>query len=175
MTDLGQMIWPGSISAFDLAMNVEATAGARVMTDVQKTPKHLWIIGIIGLIWNLMAAFDYLMAKFQVAAYTEMWSAAEQAYFTSFPLWVNATWAVAVWGAVLGSVLLLMRNEWAVAAFAISLLAMLLNTLYSFVLADLRIQDVAGPGALAFTSVIVIFALLLLHYARRMRDAGVLR
>jgi hypothetical protein len=69
------------------------------MANVQKTPKHLWIIGITGLIWNLMAAFDYLMAKFQVAAYIEMWSAAEQTFFTSFPLWVNASWAIAVWGA----------------------------------------------------------------------------
>lgn len=140
-----------------------------------KTPRHLWIVGVLSLVWNLMGALDYLMAKLQVASYIDMWSEGEQAYFMSFPLWANASWAVAVWAAVVGSLLLLMRSEWAVAALAISLTAMLLNVLYGFVLADIRMHQVAGPTALAFSSVIVIFALLLLHYARRMRDAGVLR
>jgi hypothetical protein len=144
------------------------------MTD-QKTPIHIWIVGAVSLLWNAMGAFDYVMAKLEVAAYIEMWSAGEQAYFMSFPLWANASWAIAVWASVIGSVLLLMRSEWSVAVFAISLTAMLLNTLYGFVLADVRMFEVAGPAALAFTAIIIIIALLLLHYTRRMCDAGVLR
>jgi hypothetical protein len=46
-----------------------------------KTPIHLWIIGGVTLLWNAMGAMDYVMAKMQVAAYIEMWSDLEQAYF----------------------------------------------------------------------------------------------
>jgi hypothetical protein len=69
----------------------------------------------------------------------------------------------------------LMRSKYSVAAFAISLIAMLLNMLYGLVLADVKMFEVVGSAALAFTAAIVIIAVLLLHYARRMRDRGVLR
>lgn len=139
-----------------------------------KTPLHLWIIGGLSLLWNAMGAMDYVMAKLEVAAYIEMWSAAEQAYFTSFPLWANITWAVGVWAAVLGSILLLLRHRWAVMSFALSLVAMLLNSLYGFVLAETRMQDLGNPFAVGFTLLIVVVGLLLLFYARKMQARGVL-
>jgi hypothetical protein len=141
----------------------------------QKTPWHIWVVGGLSLLWNASGAFDYLMAKLEVAAYIEMLSAGEQAYFMSFPLWVNMSWAVAVWASVAGSILVLMRSKYSVAAFAISLIAMLLNMLYGLVLADVKMFEVVESAALAFTAAIVIIAVLLLHYARRMRDRGVLR
>ena len=35
----------------------------------QSTPVHLWIIGVIALLWNAMGAYDYLMTQTQNEAY----------------------------------------------------------------------------------------------------------
>lgn len=142
---------------------------------MEKSKWHIWVVGVLSLLWNAGGAFDYLSMKFGSAAYQEMLSPEQLAYFNSYPLWINIAWPVAVWGAVLGSLLILLRNQWAVAAFAVSLVAMLLNVLYGYALADPGMVDIAGPFELAFTAAIVIVGVLLLHYARRMRDAGQLR
>jgi len=31
-----------------------------------RTPVHLWIIGVLALLWNMMGAFDYLATKLQL-------------------------------------------------------------------------------------------------------------
>ena len=31
-----------------------------------KTPKHLWIVGILALLWNFMGAFDYLATQLKL-------------------------------------------------------------------------------------------------------------
>ena len=139
------------------------------------TKWHIWVVGALSLLWNAGGAIDYSMMKFRTEDYLAMLTPEQHAYFTSFPLWINIAWPVAVWGSVLGSVLILLRSQWAVAAFAIALIGLLLNVLYNFVLARPSIAQIAGPGQLAFTAAIVIVAVLLLHYARRMRDSGQLR
>jgi hypothetical protein len=37
------------------------------------------------------------------------------------PAWMTGVWAIGVWGALAGSVLLLLRSKWAVHVFAASL------------------------------------------------------
>jgi hypothetical protein len=95
------------------------------------------------------------------------------AYFYSFPAWAVACWAIGVWGALLGSVALLLRQRWAVWAFGASILGMVLTTIYNFGMTDgVRLM---GPGALAFTAVIWAVALFLFFYARAMEKRAVLR
>jgi hypothetical protein len=93
----------------------------------------------------------------------------------SFPLWANMAWALGVWGAVCGSILLLLRSRLAVQAFGISLTGMAANTIYGFALADTPMYKITGAVALAFTAVIVIVGVSLFLYSRNMRDLGVLR
>ena len=33
------------------------------MSQSVTVPKHLWIIGIVALLWNLMGAYDYVMTQ----------------------------------------------------------------------------------------------------------------
>jgi len=74
-----------------------------------KTPIHLWIVGILALLWNAMGAFDYLATELQLEAYMEGFTEEQLAYFYGFPSWVVAFWAFAVWGGLLASVGLLLR------------------------------------------------------------------
>jgi hypothetical protein len=146
------------------------------MNDTVRTPVHLWIVGVIGLLWNGYGCYDYFMTQTNNAEYLASMgmTEAQSAYYETMPTWLEGAWAVGVWGALLGSLLLLLRNRWAVTAFALSLLGLALATLYQFVLTS-------PPEGMYTTFVFVAQALVwagaifFLLYAMRMRKAGVLR
>jgi hypothetical protein len=85
-----------------------------------------------------------------------------------------AFWAIAVWGDLLGSVLLLMRNRWAYPVFAVGFVAMVITTIYNFVLSN-GLEVMGGAGPLLFSAVIFIVSAALVWYSKKMVDEGVLR
>jgi len=142
------------------------------MSQSVKAPVHLWIIGIITLLWNLMGAYDYLMTQTQNAAYMAKFDQVQLDYFYGFPIWVEIFWALAVWGGLLGSVLLLVRKGFAVPVFLVSFVSMVLTAIHNFGLSNGR--EVMGTTGLIFTVVIFFVALGLWLYARAMKGRGVL-
>jgi len=139
----------------------------------RRTPVHLWIVGVLTLLWNLMGAFDYLATQLRLEAYMSQFSEQQLAYFYGFPKWAVAGWALGVWGALAGSIGLLLRRKWSVVAFAISIAGMVVTSLYTFGLSNGA--DMMGAGAMVFTAIIWVVAILLLLYARAMATRGVLR
>ena len=142
------------------------------MSNAANAPKHLWIVGIVTLLWNLMGAYDYLMTQTRNEAYMGKFEQAQLDYFYSFPTWVEASWALAVWGGVLGCILLLMRKGWAVKVFLMSFLCMVITAVYNFGLSNG--WEVMGPTGLIFTLLIFIVALGLWLYSRGLHGRGVL-
>lgn len=143
--------------------------------QIAKTPVHLWIVGGLSLVWNAFGGYDYVMTQTKNAAYLEMFTPAQRAFFDSFPVWMEASWAFGVWGAIAGSVLLLMRSHNAVLAFIVSLAGLALSTLWQFGLSGVDVGSILGAGALIMNVVIWAVAILLLVYAWRQRKNGVLR
>jgi hypothetical protein len=141
---------------------------------VAATPWHVWLVGALAVLWNSVGAFDYVMTETRNAAYLSGFTPEQLAYFNSFPAWVVGTWALSVWGGVLGSVLLLMRRRWAAAVFGMSLATMLLTFFHNFVLTN-GLAVMGGAGGLAFTAVIVAIGLGLLLYSRSLVRKEVLR
>jgi hypothetical protein len=146
----------------------ESAAGA----GRSRTPAHLWIVGVVSLLWNAMGAFDYLATQLRLESYMSQFSEEQLAYFYEFPAWAVSGWAFGVWGALAGSILLLMRRRWAVWAFAVSLAGMAASSLYTLALSEGAAM--MGTGEWIFTAVIWIFAILLLVYARAQARRGVL-
>ena len=136
------------------------------------TPVHLWIIGVVTLLWNAMGAFDYLMTQTRNEAYMGQFTQEQLDYFYGFPVWMEFFWALAVWGAVLGSVLLLLRKGLALPVFAVSFVSMLFTSVYSFGLSDGA--KVSGMAGVIFSVAIFIVALFLVFYSRAMKERGVL-
>ncbi|MDP6539970.1 MAG: hypothetical protein QF903_02220 [Planctomycetota bacterium] len=135
------------------------------------TPKHLWIVGILALLWDGMGAFDFVMTQTENERYLAAFTP-EQREFFRFPWLIDFAWGVAVWGGVLGSVLLLARKRPAVKVFGLSLAAVIVTTVHNFGLSNGL--EVLGGAGLAFMVVIIGVAAALLAYSRAMARAGVL-
>ncbi len=142
-------------------------------TDL-KTPLHLWIVGIVSLLWNAMGAFDYVMTQTRNAEYLSAFSAEQLAFFHGLPDWVVACWAIAVWGSVLGSLLLLLRRRLASPVFLISLLAAVLTFFQNYVLSD-GMRVMGDAFSLIFSLVILLVAAALFGYSRSLVQKGILK
>ena len=137
------------------------------------TPRSFYIVGVLALLWNLMGDAAYLMqvtADLPQLARTDAYQAN---LFAQMPGWAWAAYAIAVWGGTVATIALLMRRRFAVPLYAVSLIAVLVQFGHSFLGTDLL--AVRGAGTALFPAMIVIIALALLLYARRMAKRGVLR
>lgn len=140
------------------------------MNTIRKpAPWHLWVVGILTLLWNSVGVMSYLMTRLDKLDTLGM-TAEQIAYFDTFPVWANAVWALGVWGAFGASVLLLLRHRWAVAAALISVVGLVGTTLFSYAVATVP-ADLANP---ALDAVIWATTLFTLWYAAKMRRQGVL-
>lgn len=146
-------------------MNSTASVPARI-------PWHLWVVGGLGTLWNAVGAFDYLMTQTRNDAYMSAFTPEQLEYFYGFPAWVVAFWAVAVWGGLLGTALLLLRKRVAAPILLASLVAMVVTSIHNFLLTNGL--EVMGGGGAAFSALIFVVALGLWLYARAMTLRGVL-
>lgn len=142
-------------------------------SPVEATPRHLWVIGVVALLWNAMGAFDYVMTQTRNEMYLSAFTPEQLEFFFTFPAWVDAAWAVAVWGGVLGCLLLLIRKRLAVWMFLASFGAMVITSFHNYVLSN-GLEVVGDPFSLVFTAVIFLIALALFLYARAMQKRRIL-
>lgn len=145
----------------------------------EKAPAHLWVVGILALLWNGFGAYDYFMTRTRGAAYVESMMPGVDgsklvAYVDSFPLWASAGWGLGVWGGLLGAILLLMRHRLAVPVLALSLLGAIVGIGYQL-MRPLDVPDMHTGFNAVVPYLIILIAALLFLYARGQRAKGVLR
>lgn len=151
-------------------------AGDGVMNGPIKLPWHFWLVGLFALLWNGFGCVDYFMTRTRGAAWIEaMMPGADSgkfmAYIDGFPIWASVGWAVGVWGALLGAILLLLRRRHAVHAFAASLVGALVGMGYQLV-HPLDLPEVSEGAAAAMPYIVLLIAAALLYYAWRQGRAG---
>jgi hypothetical protein len=93
--------------------------------------------------------------------------------FAEMPQWAWAAYAVAVWGATIATILLLMKRKLAVPLYAISLAAIVVQFGHSFLGTDLL--AVKGVAAAAFPLFIFIMGVIQLLYARSLANRGIIK
>lgn len=140
------------------------------MNAANKAPWHLWAVGILTLLWNGVGIFSYMMTHLGKLEDLDM-TPDQIAFFDSFPAWANALWALGVWGAFFGSVLLLLRSRWAETSVAISVVGLVGTTIYQ----NFMIEVPAELQSLPLNLAIWATTLFMLWYARKMQSEGVLR
>ena len=140
------------------------------MEQAIKTPWHLWVVGIATLLFNAIGCYSYTIT--QTGSLADLGMTSDQiAYFDGFPAWADAAWALGVWGAFSGSVLLLLRRKWAVAAFVVATIGLIATTYFELVVSQIP-DSLQNPVLMAAIWISTLFSL---WYSRRMSAAGVLR
>ena len=142
-----------------------------------RAPAHLWITGAVALLWNGFGCTDYLMSRMHNDAWfkamlPDMDPAVAYTYVDSMPVYASGGWGLGVWGGLLGAILLLARSRYAVHAFAVSFIGMLLSFGWQLFVATDVPPDMSDP---IMPAVITVIGLFLLWYSRTMEKRGVLR
>ena len=149
--------------------------------ETGKTPVHLWIVGALALLWNGFGSYDYLMTRMRNLDYFRSMAPdvdpeAMLAWVDAFPVYAQFGWGLGVWMGLIGSVLLLMRNRWAVPVLGLSLLGAALGLGYQIFLAPPPPPPMdTAAMATVMPWVIIIVAAGLFYYAHVQRKKGVLR
>lgn len=129
------------------------------------TPMTHWLVSGAALIWNLFGFMVYLM---QVRATPEQmaqqYNATEIAFMDAIPMWATSANAIAVTAGVLACVMLLFRKSLALPLFVVSLLALLVQDLYSFVLVDA--VGVFGMLPAYIQGTVLVIAVAMILYTR---------
>ncbi len=95
---------------------------------------------------------------------------AERALYTDIPVWATSAYAIAVFGGTLGSIFLLMRKAWAIPAFIVSLVAIVVQMGHAFFMTAML--EVQGASAAVLPLLIVAVAIFLVWYARYAKKKG---
>jgi hypothetical protein len=144
-----------------------------------RTPVHVWIVGILSLLFNAFGCYDYLMTRMRNTEYLAKMMPkvdpnAMLAWIDGFPIYAQIGWGLGVWGGLLASILLLLRSRYAVWAYGVSLLGAVLGLGYQIALAP----PLAGADDMmskVMPYVIIVICVALFLYARAQAAKGVLR
>ena len=127
--------------------------------------KHwsFWIICILGLVWNVGGATNYLMQTNM--EFVNSMPATHQAIIIERPVWATGGFAVGVFGGALGCILLMFVQRISLYVFLISLIGIVATMIHTM---DVAISDIEFSFLEVFVMAILplVVALALLAYAK---------
>jgi hypothetical protein len=136
-----------------------------------KPPLSFWIVSGVALAWNLIGLFMYYSG---VSATPEQLQAVytpeQYAAIEATPVWVTSAFAIATTFGVIASVVLLLRKAAAFTLFLVSLVALLIQDLYLFLLSDSL--AVFGSSLLVIQGCVLVGGVIWVWYARLARTTG---
>lgn len=133
-------------------------------------PFWFWVIAAIGLLWNLMGTLFFGIELFAQETMMEAMTETQKAWARSIPSWIYIVYGVAVTTGVLGSIGLFLRKSWATTMFTISLLAVIVQMVYTMLIGG-GLQAM-GPSGLIMPLVVIGIATGLLLFSRSARNRG---
>ncbi|MBN2907201.1 MAG: hypothetical protein JXJ18_10880 [Rhodobacteraceae bacterium] len=135
---------------------------------------HMMPVAILAILWSLGGAADYVLTQYNVAPYLPLFTQPQSAYFTALPAWADAAWAIAVWGGLLGAILLFLRSGAAPFVLGLAALSMVGLSVWLIGFASPPLAEVSGLTGVYLMIGASAVALLFYFYARQMRVAGAL-
>ena len=123
-------------------------------------PLWYWVITAVALLWSLLGCAVLAIAIFAQEARMESMTEDQKQWTRSIPGWTYFVWGLAVSTGVAGSIGLFLRKGWAIAMFAICLVARIVQMGYTMIIAG-GMQAMGPSGAVTPSLVIGIAAALL--------------
>lgn len=99
------------------------------MSD-QKPPFMFWAVAVVGLLWNLIGCWNYIVQSNPeaVAQMPDIY----RLIVENRPAWATAGFAVSVFAGAVGAILMLLGRKIATGLFALSLLGSLATFYFTF-------------------------------------------
>lgn len=140
------------------------------MNTNTRIPVWFRVAAIAAVVWNVLGVAAYLMEVTMSEAALAALPEAERLLYERMPAWVTAAFAIAVWSGLAGSVALALRRRIALPLLTASLVAVLAQMGYLFLVAG--VAAVKGAASAVMPAVIVLIAAALVWLAVRVRRRG---
>ena len=134
-----------------------------------RAPLHLWVVGIMLVLWNCWGVFAAVAAQARLIPHMpEEFSN----YFESQPLWFMLVADLSPLSGVAGAVALLLQSRWATRLFVAQIVIVVLTNSYEVVIGTSLLLE-GGPvwGSTAF---LLMMLAAQAFYAHRLQRRGVL-
>src|SRR3546814_13393948 len=95
-------------------------------SKAMKLPASVWIVGALALLWNLVGVAAFVMQVPMPAEALGAMPAEQRAIYEATPAWLYVFYGLATFVGVAGSIGLLLRRRWAVSAYLVALLPLVL-------------------------------------------------
>ena len=128
-----------------------------------KAPTSFYIIGGIFFLWNFTGLALYYQQMTMTPEVLASFGPVKAAFIEATPVWANAAYATAVTVGLIASILLLLRNSWALTAFFVSLAGILIQDIESFVIRD--VVSVFGSEAFIIPPLVLVIAIVEIWYS----------
>ena len=135
----------------------------------RSAPWHLWFLGIVLLLWQGLAAFDYIATVIRYEPYLSAHSEEVLSYYFNAPLWMYFMWGVGSIGGLVGAILILMRKSSAVLLFGLAWICSLFASIYSMV------NPPPGGENTLFLGIVLFVSLIIVLYLYKQKKSGILR
>jgi len=136
------------------------------MTTTKPT-KSFWLISILALIWNILGAIAYLIQAYMTdEMIVQLPEEQQKEFLYDHPAWYTALFGLAVFGGVLGCILLLFRKKSAFHLLMISGICAITQQFYLFFNVELN--------SYVMPIMIIVFSIFLIWYAKKNTTEGIL-
>lgn len=139
-------------------------------TSTNKPATWFWIVTVITLLWNLGGVTSFVMHITMSEETLQAMSEDERGLYTNFPTWLTITYFIAVFGSVLGNVLLLMRRRVATPILVVSFMAIVLQMFYTVFMS--KAVEVHGPISLGVPVLVFVIGAFLIWLSRHATAKG---
>lgn len=121
-----------------------------------KPPTWFWVVAGLLLLWGIVGVIGFQMTVAMTPADYARMPPYDRQLYASQPTWVTATYGMATWTGLLGTILLLARKVWARPLYFLSLAGVIVLFGWTFVMTDI----IAVKGVVSATGFPVVIALI---------------
>ena len=126
--------------------------------------KSFYVICSVTLIWNIIGIFNYLgFVYMSDEAFTSL-SEEMQLFLNTRPAWVTGSFALAVFSGTIGNIGLLLRKKWANLILIISLISVVAQTIYNFIIQ--QVVEISNSEIVVMVLVNFV-AIFLVYYSQK--------
>ena len=138
-----------------------------------KLPVWFWVVAVAALLWKLMGVASYLGITTMSAEAIAKLPEDQQALLTNYPVWATAAFAIAVFGGVAGSILLLLRQGFTTPVFGVSLTAIVIQMTWWLGLSGA--MAVYGVRSMVMPMLVIVVGAFLLWFSMQSKSKGWLK